>query len=72
MELNRASYATEELFSKGRLAWSFLDKAIAHEAEGKATMAALALAGACHKELESLGFVSSLAEMRADVRRSWC
>ncbi len=72
MNLNRAHYATQEHYTKGLLAWSFLEKAIAHEAEGKATMAALALAGACHKELESLGFVSSLAAMRADVRTSWC
>lgn len=72
MNLNRAHYATQEHYTNGLLAWGYLEKAIEHDLAKRHTQASMSLSLACHKELQSLGFVSTLVEMRANVRQSWC
>lgn len=72
MELNRARYKSQECFELGLQAWQYLERAIKEQETENNVKASISLSLACHKELLSLGFESTLHIMRHNVRASWC
>lgn len=68
MMLDREKFASDQKHTQYLSAWDSLQKAMDAEDAGNEAQARMHLAAACHRELQSLGFESTLAGMNTELK----